>query len=95
MSILQGLIQSSASEFNKFFRFPEEINILVLGQSGVGKSTFISSVANYLMHKTFEDSMEGELKILVRFYATMTDELVSNLVATAAHVVFRVSNMRF
>ncbi|KAJ2903512.1 hypothetical protein MKZ38_009734 [Zalerion maritima] len=35
-----------------------ELNILVLGETGVGKSTFINSMVNYLLFPTFEDALE-------------------------------------
>uniref|UniRef100_A0AC34RDH8 G domain-containing protein n=1 Tax=Panagrolaimus sp. JU765 TaxID=591449 RepID=A0AC34RDH8_9BILA len=33
-------------------------NVLVLGPSGVGKSTWINSISNYFKHKTFEDALK-------------------------------------
>lgn len=36
----------------------DDINILLLGESGVGKSTFINSFLNYLRFDTFEDACE-------------------------------------
>ena len=32
----------------------EDMNIILLGKSGVGKSTWINSFFNYLMHESFE-----------------------------------------
>ncbi|KAH6620210.1 hypothetical protein C7974DRAFT_228085 [Boeremia exigua] len=37
----------------------EEVNILILGESGVGKSTFINSLVNYLHYPQLEDALEG------------------------------------
>ena len=38
---------------------PDEMNILILGQSGVGKSTWINSIVNYLQYDTLEDAENG------------------------------------
>ena len=51
----------------------EEINILLLGQTGVGKTTFINAFANYLMHSTFEKALEGEMQVLIPALFTFTD----------------------
>ncbi|CAF1508982.1 unnamed protein product [Rotaria sordida] len=39
-----------------------DINILLLGQTGVGKTTFINSFANYLVHNSLDDGIKGELQ---------------------------------
>lgn len=41
------------------------INILLLGETGVGKSTFINAVANYITYKYFEAAEKNKLIILV------------------------------
>lgn len=46
-----------------------EINILLLGETGVGKSTFINSFANYLSIKYFEDAeKKGLVKLIPAVY---------------------------
>lgn len=37
----------------------DELNILILGETGVGKSTFINSFVNYLTYQTLEEAMES------------------------------------
>ena len=37
-----------------------EVNILILGETGVGKSTFINAFANYLKFKTLEDALKAQ-----------------------------------
>ena len=34
--------------------------ILVLGKTGIGKSTWINGIANYLQHETLEDAIKAE-----------------------------------
>ena len=41
------------------------INILLLGESGVGKSTFINAFVNYLKFKTFEQAQANDPVVLI------------------------------
>ena len=51
-----------------------EINILLSGETCVGKSTFINAFANYLTFKTFEDAEKNELIYLIFSQLTVIDE---------------------
>jgi GTPase SAR1 family protein len=51
----------------------KEINILLLGETGVGKSTFINAFANYLTYETMEEAEKGELISLIPTEFTVTD----------------------
>jgi GTP-binding protein EngB required for normal cell division len=43
----------------------QEINILLLGQTGVGKSTFINAFANYVVNDTLEQAVNDEMQVVI------------------------------
>ena len=53
-----------------------EINVLLLGETGVGKSTFINAFVNYLMFDTIQQAEQSEPVILipVSFLTTVGDQ---------------------
>ena len=53
---------------------PEEINILLLGETGVGKSTFLNAFVNYLKFNTLNEANSGNMEVLVPSKFTITDE---------------------
>lgn len=76
---------------NEFFNSREgvasssdDINILLLGPTGVGKTTFINAFANYLVYDTLNDAMNGELQApitasFVHLYGNEFDEYPINI----------------
>ena len=42
-----------------------DINILLLGETGVGKTTFVNAFVNCLFYNALDDALEGELKVLI------------------------------
>jgi len=45
--------------------FDSDINILLLGQTGVGKTTFINAFTNYLSYDSFTSALQGEIISLI------------------------------
>ncbi|KAE9547231.1 hypothetical protein FO519_009557 [Halicephalobus sp. NKZ332] len=43
----------------------KEFTILLLGMTGVGKSTYINSIANYLSYETLEDAINGSQPVCI------------------------------
>jgi predicted GTPase len=51
-----------------------EVNILLLGETGVGKSTFINGLINYLTYATFDEAMSGDLKVAIPCQFAVSDD---------------------
>jgi predicted GTPase len=51
-----------------------ECTMILLGESGVGKSTFINALANYLLHNSFEDARKQPMTYLIPASFTLTDK---------------------
>ncbi|CAF1482562.1 unnamed protein product [Rotaria sordida] len=58
---------------NKRCPSEQEINILLLGQTGVGKTTFINSLANYLVNDIFDEAVHDEMQVIIPTSFHFTD----------------------
>lgn len=52
----------------------KEMNILILGETGVGKSTWINGIVNYITFPTLEDAKACELRSVIPTSFTVTNE---------------------
>ncbi|MCJ1360029.1 MAG: hypothetical protein MMC33_010032 [Icmadophila ericetorum] len=52
--------QTKLGSFLKNLKQSDYLNILILGESGVGKSTFINAFVNYLTFETLDQSMKAD-----------------------------------
>jgi predicted GTPase len=50
-----------------------DVNILLLGETGVGKSTFINAFANYVFYEKLDDALREDLLWLIPASFTVTD----------------------
>jgi len=50
-----------------------DINILLLGETGVGKSTFINAFVNYFYYEKMDDALRGDLMSLIPASFVITD----------------------
>ena len=61
----------------------DDINVLVLGQTGVGKSTFINALANYIGNDSLEQAVLNEFQVLIAssFSYSSDDDLEDQMIS--------------
>ncbi|CAF4937052.1 unnamed protein product [Rotaria sp. Silwood1] len=66
--------QASTIKTNRNSDPSTDINVLLMGQTGVGKSTFINALANYLCNDTLEEVTNDQMQILIPSAFSFTHE---------------------
>ena len=63
-----------SSHQRAFHTVTGDINILLLGPTGVGKTTFINAFANYLVYNTLDEAMKGSLQAIIPAWFNLLDK---------------------
>ncbi|CAF3879161.1 unnamed protein product [Adineta steineri] len=66
--------QKNSIKANRYCPPDREISILLLGQTGVGKSTFINAFANYIVNDTLEEAVNDEIQVIIPSSFSYTDQ---------------------
>jgi ribosome biogenesis GTPase A len=66
--------QPATIKANRHCAPDKEINVLLLGQTGVGKSTFINGLANYLCNDTLDQAVDDEMQSVIPSSFSFTDD---------------------
>ena len=65
--------ESSVLRASRYWRSSQDINILLIGPTGVGKTTFINALINYMIHDSLDDAVRGEMQVLIPAAFTYVD----------------------
>ena len=63
-----------SADMHRNHSIKQEINILLLGVTGVGKSTLINALVNYLANNTLEQAINGRIQVLIPFLFSYFNE---------------------
>ncbi|KAJ3655988.1 hypothetical protein Zmor_015094 [Zophobas morio] len=67
------MYSSLANLFKDSQATSDDINLLLLGETGVGKSTLINSISNYLNYPDFKEAQKGNIDILIPMCLNVAD----------------------
>lgn len=67
-------MEQLASKLKTISVTSNDINILLLGETGVGKSTFINAFANYLEYENFNSAEKETVRVLIPAQFTITNQ---------------------
>jgi len=70
---MAGRNQPATIQGNRDCNPSTEINILLLGQTGVGKSTFINGLANYICNDTLDQAVNDQMQAVIPSSFAFTD----------------------
>ncbi|XP_063922697.1 uncharacterized protein LOC135137082 [Zophobas morio] len=67
------MYSSLANLFKDSQTTSDDINLLLLGETGVGKSTLINSISNYLNYPDFKEAQKGNIDILIPLFLNVAE----------------------
>ncbi|XP_063922376.1 uncharacterized protein LOC135136858 isoform X2 [Zophobas morio] len=56
--------------FQDTYNADDDVNLLLLGETGVGKSTLVNSISNYFKYASFKEAQKRIIDILIPMYST-------------------------